>query len=104
MTESDKSQQNGGKSDLTDRQLKAIPIIVASPTYTQGCRRAKVNRTTFYEWLKDPHFRAELDRQRDRITTSITDSPPITILRRSRQPVPTGGYIPGCRISLGPPL
>ncbi len=64
-TKSNKTQQNTKKTKLTARQLKAIPIIVASPTYTEGCKKAKVNRTTFYEWLKIPKFKAELDRQRD---------------------------------------
>ncbi len=67
MTESNKNQQNDKKTKLTDRQLKAIPLIVASPTYTEGCKGAKLNRTTFYEWLKIPEFKAELDRQRDEI-------------------------------------
>ena len=67
MTEVNESQQNTEKTQLTARQLKAIPAIVASPTYTQGCKKARVNRTTFYGWLKDPQFKAELDRQRDQI-------------------------------------
>jgi hypothetical protein len=56
---------NGQK--LTDRQLKAIPHIVGSPTYTEGLKKAKINRSTFYKWLKQPEFKAELDRQRDEI-------------------------------------
>jgi len=67
MTESNKTQQKTKKTKLTDRQLKAIPIIVTSPTYTEACKKANVNRTTFYEWLKIPEFKAELDRQRDEI-------------------------------------
>lgn len=67
MTKLNESQQNPRKLQLTDRQLKAIPVIVANPTYTQGCKKAKVNRTTFYEWLKDPQFRAELDHRRKEI-------------------------------------
>jgi len=55
------------KSTLTDRQLKAIPNIVSSPTYTEGCKKAKINKTTLYKWLKEPEFKAELDRQRDEI-------------------------------------
>lgn len=69
MTEPDKSQQNTGKNRLTDRQLKAIPIIVACPTYSEACKKAQLNRTTFYEWLKDPDFKAELDRQRNQIAS-----------------------------------
>ena len=67
MTEPNESQQNAGKTPLTDRQLKAIPVIVGSPTYTQGCKEARLNRTTFYEWLKNPEFKAELDRKREEI-------------------------------------
>ena len=67
MTKSNKTQQNTKKTKLTDRQLKAIPIIVTSPTYSEACKKAKLNRATFYEWLKEPEFKAELDRQRDEI-------------------------------------
>ena len=67
MTKSNKNQQNTGKTKLTDRQLKVIPIIVTNATYSDGCRKAKLNRTTFYKWLKIPDFKAELDRQRDEI-------------------------------------
>jgi hypothetical protein len=52
---------------LTDRQLKAIPHIVASPTYAEGCQKANINKTTFYKWLKEPEFKRELDRQRDEV-------------------------------------
>jgi AcrR family transcriptional regulator len=38
---------------LTDRQLKAIPHIVSSPTYTEGCEKAKINKTTLYKWLRE---------------------------------------------------
>lgn len=67
MTKPNKTQQNTKKTKLTDRQLKAIPIIVTSPTYSEACKKAKLNRTTFYEWLKIPEFKAELDRQRDEV-------------------------------------
>ncbi len=67
MTETNENQQPAQESQLSDRQLKAIPLIAASPTYTEGCKKAKVNRTTLYEWLKEPQFKAELDRQRDEI-------------------------------------
>ena len=68
MTKSNKTQQKTKKTKLTDRQLKAIPIIVVNSTYTGGCKKARLNRTTFYEWLKIPEFKAELNRQRNEIT------------------------------------
>ncbi len=54
---------------LRDRQIKAIPHIVSNPTYEQGCKKARINRTTFYKWLKIPEFKAELDRQRDEVAS-----------------------------------
>jgi transposase len=56
-------------SELTARQLKAMPFVVSCPTYTEAIQKAKVGRKTFYEWLKQPEFKAELDRQRDEITS-----------------------------------
>ncbi|MFH1613846.1 MAG: phBC6A51 family helix-turn-helix protein [Planctomycetota bacterium] len=53
---------------LTNRQLKAIPFIVTSSTYTDGCKKAKVDRTTFYKWLRQPEFNTELDRKRNEVT------------------------------------
>jgi hypothetical protein len=55
------------KIKLSRRQLKAIPFLIGSPTYTQGCEKAKINKTTLYKWLKNPEFRTELDRQRSEI-------------------------------------
>ena len=55
------------KVKLTDRQLKAIPHIVSNPTYDEGCKKARINRTTLYKWLKEPKFKAELDRQRNEV-------------------------------------
>jgi hypothetical protein len=55
------------KIKLSRRQLKAIPFLIGSPTYTQGCEKAKINKTTLYKWLKNPEFRTELDRQRGEI-------------------------------------
>jgi len=52
---------------LTNRQLKAIPHLVASPTYAEGCQKADINKTTLYKWLKEPEFKRELDRQRDEV-------------------------------------
>ncbi len=60
--------KNTNINQLTARQLKTIPFIVSSPTYTEGMKKAKVGRKTFYEWLKQPEFKAELIRQRDIIT------------------------------------
>jgi hypothetical protein len=45
--------------------LKFLPVLLASPTYTQACQAGRVSRDTLYEWLRQPQFKAELERQRD---------------------------------------
>ena len=63
------NKKTDAEPKLTERQRKAIPSIVSSPTYTRGCKKAKINKATLYEWLKVPEFKAELDRQRDEVAS-----------------------------------
>jgi phage terminase small subunit len=65
MKQNETTLQNA--STLTARQLKAIPFVVGSPTYTEAIQKARVSRKTFYEWLKQPEFKAEIDRQRNEL-------------------------------------
>jgi len=70
MAIKDKHKRAGSDKNeggLTERQVKAIPHLVAATTYDQGCRDAKIARNTLYEWLKDPAFKDELKSQRDRV-------------------------------------
>jgi hypothetical protein len=41
---------------LTERQRRGIPFLLASPSTEEACRRAKINKTTVYEWLKGETF------------------------------------------------
>jgi len=66
-TESDEILQNDGESKLTARQTKFLPVLLASPTYTDACQKGRVSRQTLYEWLRQPAFKAELERQRDEL-------------------------------------
>ncbi|HWO40337.1 MAG TPA: hypothetical protein VNO43_00860 [Candidatus Eisenbacteria bacterium] len=59
---------------LTDRQRRVIPFLLSSPSTEEACRRARVNKTTVYEWLKDEIFRRELKRQRDALIERALDS------------------------------
>ena len=67
MTTSDRIGQNDGESKLTARQVKFLPVLLASPTYTEACRTGRVSRETLYEWLRQPQFKAELARRRDEL-------------------------------------
>jgi len=63
-TESDTIRQNDGESKLTARQVRFLPVLLANVNYTEACKAGRVSRDTLYEWLKDPAFKAELERQR----------------------------------------
>jgi hypothetical protein len=52
---------------LTERQQRVIPYLLASPSTEEACRRARINKTTVYEWLRDETFRHELKRRRDAV-------------------------------------
>lgn len=58
--------ENGtiGSTTLTDRQLGALPYLVAAPSVSEGARRAEVGLRTLYRWMSDDEFRSELERQR----------------------------------------
>ena len=60
--------------ELTDRQKRVIPFLLASPSTEEACRQAHINKTTVYEWLKDKTFRQELKRQRDAVIERALDS------------------------------
>ena len=49
---------------LTTKQLKAVPKILAARTYEEGCKTAKISKTTFYDWIQNETFKAEFERQR----------------------------------------
>jgi hypothetical protein len=49
---------------LTDKQLRAIPFVVAAASIEEGCRRARIAKATFYIWLKEPSFADALKQAR----------------------------------------
>jgi len=66
-----KPHETGHKTGVTmalsDKQLKTIPCILAAKTIEAGCKKAKISKSQYYEWLKDDVFKAELDRQRNEL-------------------------------------
>ncbi|MGH7826449.1 MAG: IS630 transposase-related protein, partial [Candidatus Binatia bacterium] len=53
---------------LTDKQLRVIPFLLAASSIEEGCKRTKISKATIYGWLKEEPFRAELRRGREEIT------------------------------------
>ena len=49
---------------LTSKQLAALPFLIRPGTTTQQAMDAGISRATLYRWLRDPEFRATLERLR----------------------------------------
>ena len=49
---------------LTEKQLAALPYLVASTNRSEGARLANIGRTTLYRWMEDEEFRDAFDRLR----------------------------------------
>ncbi len=58
---------------LSEKQLIALPVILGAKSITEGCREAEVSKTTFYEWMKTPDFKAEFIRQRNELVSIALD-------------------------------
>lgn len=66
MTESD-------KLSLSKRQTQALPIFASNLSIEEACERAGISRNTFYEWLKEPQFKSELERLRNEIVNEAVN-------------------------------
>ncbi len=56
-----------GQSRLSRRQLQAIPFFVLAKSVDEASKKSKISRNTFTRWLKDPNFRAEVQKVRERV-------------------------------------
>lgn len=58
------------KDDMTElsaRQQQVLPIFASTLNIDEACQRAEISRNTYYEWFKQPFFKAELKRLRDEL-------------------------------------
>lgn len=53
------------KAKLTQNQLRVIRCILETNSLEGASRRAKVSRSSIYNWLKDETFRKRLRKERD---------------------------------------
>ncbi len=58
-----------GNDSLTPRQMRAIQRLLECRSIETGCAAAKISRSTYYTWMEQAPFRAELDRQRAELAT-----------------------------------
>ncbi len=61
------------ESALSHRQQLAVATILASPSLEEARRRIKAAKGTFYGWMKEPAFTAELVRQREAVVQQAFD-------------------------------
>ena len=61
------TKPNGFEKGLTRKQVEAIPHLVGARSLEEGCKKARVAKSTLYQWLKDETFKNELERQRDEV-------------------------------------
>lgn len=64
------NQAGGGPKPLTARQKRALAAILAARNYEEAIPDSGVCRQTFYSYLRDPSFKAELDRQLNQLMDS----------------------------------
>ena len=59
------SSQKNAKYLLSMKQRRAIPILIAAPTKSEGARRAGISLSQLNRWFRDPLFVKEYHRQCD---------------------------------------
>lgn len=50
---------------LNAKQTQLIPLIIELGNIDKACKKAQIDRTTYYLWLKDEEFSTELKKQQD---------------------------------------
>ena len=97
-SETDSSEET---TDLTQKQLAALPYLVASPSLSEGARLASIGRATLYRWMNDDEFRRTLERTwnevESRCKRTVCSSAGIQVIFRGRGE-------PACLPNWGPDL
>ncbi len=65
--------QEATAPELSHRQQLTIAEILANPTLEEARRHVRAGKATFYGWLKDPAFKAELVSQREAVVQQALD-------------------------------
>ena len=58
----------GNSVPLSPRQTAALPYIASESSLVEGARAAQIARCTLTRWMREPAFRAELERVRRNIS------------------------------------
>jgi phage terminase small subunit len=50
---------------LNTKQAKFIPEFIKTGSVNKACNKAKIDRQTYYNWMKEEEFASELKKQQD---------------------------------------
>ncbi len=53
--------------EITEKQRRAIPYLIAAKDVESGCRDAKITPTTYYDWIRNNNFETALQTARNEI-------------------------------------
>jgi len=68
----EKTAQTGAKGNLSKRQKQFLPLYLELKHIKEACRIFGIDRKTFYCWMKQPAFAAEIDRlQTEQVSETI---------------------------------
>ena len=67
-----KQNVTGKSSELSDRQLLALPYLTTSKSQTEAAESAGISRMTLHRWLNEPAFRETYQRQREEAAALAT--------------------------------
>jgi hypothetical protein len=62
-----------GGTQFSGKQQRALAALLANPEPSKAARASKIARRTLYTWMRDPAFKAELDRMREEALTAALD-------------------------------
>ncbi len=55
---------------LTVKQRKALPVLASHACIDEGCKLVGISTNCYYEWLKKPQFKKEIERVRNELIES----------------------------------
>lgn len=58
---------------LNTRQKKIMTYLLSCRTVKEASQKAGIRLATVFKWLKDPGFKAELDRLREEVISDVVD-------------------------------
>lgn len=67
LDKDEKVMESNKKRTLSPRQLQVLPHLLESPSYEAAARQSGISAKQIYEWLKEPLFSKELQRQRNEL-------------------------------------